>query len=144
MTTEELLAECRAARPEMDWTAYGRVVEGERFGQRTTVCLVQDLVHASLPIGGANGSTVAEALAGLAEFVESARDAAEKRATTAGKMLAALAAPLPLDHCAACGWPLANDRRDGCLPGDCAFRGSSGHGPNNPIEPKRYAREQGQ
>lgn len=140
MTTEELLAECRAARPEMDWTAYGSVVEGKRFGFYVSVCLVQDLVHASLPlpIGGANGSTVAEALAGLAKLVEEDCAAAEERVKMALKMLAALAAPLPLDRCAACGFML----KDGCQPGDCGFVDWP-NGPHNPIEPKRYAKEKG-
>ena len=49
---------------------------------------------------------------------------------------------VPLDRCAACGWPLAASREEGCVPGDCGWRGTSnGFGPSNPRDPERYARE---
>lgn len=143
MTTDELLAECRAARPEMEWTAHVLLVEGERFGLPVWVTLTKAGVRAFVLGGGFNAPTVAEALDGLAKLVELDRAAAEARATAAGKMLAALAAPLSPYRCAACAWPLAQSSADGCVPGDCCRRGGA-FGPHNPIEPKRYAREQGQ
>jgi hypothetical protein len=43
------------------------------------------------------------------------------------------------DHCAVCGWPLAENRDDGCRPGDCSMRPF----PDHIFDPERANREYG-
>lgn len=140
MTTDELLAECRAARPEMEWTVEGFMVMGARFGKVVRVCRNSNGVRAAIGSNIANAPTAADALDMLRTLMESVCDLLEDQLRDARNRRDVLVAPLPQYRCAACAWPLAQSRADGCAPGDCCRRGGD-RGPHNPIEPKRYARE---
>lgn len=158
MTIDDLLAACREARPEMEWRPvpafFSNVpthVVGERDGHRVFVCPEgANKVWARLGEDGAvafsavEGGDVIEAvdtmLRTLHRGVEHDAREHEKAAAALRKEAAAIAPPMPLDRCASCAWPLKASRDDGCVRGDCAYRGN-GRGPANPLEPRRYARE---
>ena len=69
--------------------------------------------------------------------------AEERWRMEARSVLAAESAPPPdgppraPDRCAVCGWPLAASREDGCVRGDCAYRGH----PRPPYDAERAERE---